>query len=542
MTRHWQSSYDQGVPADIDPSAYPHVAALFEHAVTRFSDAPALECFGHTTSYSTLDELSRNFAAFLQNEYNIKRGDRVALMAPNVPAFVIAMFGIIRAGAIQVNVNPLYTPRELKHQLNDAGAETIVVYGGVSGTLAEIIAETPVKNVIGLDLGDGTGLPVPSPALDARLEGAKGFASALEAGAGMALNDPGLSSNDTLFLQYTGGTTGLSKGAVLSHQNIVANAEQYKASVPQASIVGEEVMVGALPLYHIFGLTLSIAYLSLGGKIVLIPNPRDVDAFIDAIKGVGITVMPGVNTLFAGLGMHPRTQEVDFSKLKISIGGGAAVIEATSERWKEITGKHIKEGYGLSETSPLLCINPASVEHFSGTCGLPVPSSDVKLLDGDDAVAAIGDRGEICCTGPQVMSGYWNNDAANADAFTKDGYFRTGDIGVFDEAGYLQIVDRKKDMIIVSGFNVFPNEIEAVVTACDGVAECACIGVEDEKSGEAIKIFVVKSAGADLGQEALIAHCRENLTGYKIPKHITFLDELPKSNVGKILRRELRNT
>jgi long-chain acyl-CoA synthetase len=541
MTRHWQSSYDAGVPADIDADAYGNVAALFEHAADRFSDKPALECFGQNTSYAKLEELSRNFAAYLQTEMKIKRGDRIALMAPNVPAFVVAMFGIIRAGAIQVNVNPLYTPRELKHQLNDAGAETIVVFGGVSGTLAEVIAETPINNVIGLDLGDGTGLPVPSPALDTRLEGATKLAAALEAGANMTLTDPGLSNSDSIFLQYTGGTTGLSKGAVLNHRNIVANAEQYKASVPQASIVGEEVMVGALPMYHIFGLMLSIAYLSLGGKIVLIPNPRDVDAFIDAIKDAEITIMPGVNTLFAGLGMHPRTQEIDFSKLKISVGGGAAVIEATSERWKEITGKHIKEGYGLSETSPLLCVNPASVEHFTGTCGLPVPSSDVKLLDADDNEVGVGERGEICCIGPQVMSGYWNNDAANTEAFTKDGYFRTGDIGVFDEAGYLKIVDRKKDMIIVSGFNVFPNEIEAVVTACDGIAECACIGVADDKSGEAIKIFAVKSAGSELERDGLIAHCRENLTGYKIPKHVTFLDELPKSNVGKILRRELRD-
>ncbi|MGB0799458.1 MAG: AMP-binding protein, partial [Planktomarina sp.] len=337
---------------------------------------------------------------------------------------------------------------------------------------------------IRLDLGDGTGLPIPSPAMDARLQGAVALSDAMTKGADLALVDPGLTNDDTVFLQYTGGTTGLSKGAVLSHGNIVANAEQFKASVPQASNIGSEVMVGALPMYHIFGLTLSIAYLSLGGKVVLIPNPRDMDSFVDAVKSAGITVMPGANTLFAGMAMHPRVTEIDFSALKISIGGGAAVIEATSESWKAITGKHIKEGYGLSETSPLLCINPASVDHFTGTCGLPVPSSDVKLLDGDDNEAPIGERGEICCTGPQVMSGYWNNDAANADVFTKDGYFRTGDIGVFDNAGFLKIVDRKKDMIIVSGFNVFPNEIEAVVTACTGVAECACIGVPDEKTGE----------------------------------------------------------
>lgn len=541
MTRHWQKSYDDGVSAEIDADAFTSVAALFEHAAAKFADKPALQCFGQPTSYAKLDKLSRDFAAYLQNELGVKRGDRVALMAPNVPAFVIAMFGIIRAGAVQVNVNPLYTPRELQHQLNDAGAETIVIFGGVSATLAEIIDATPINRVISLDLGDGTDLPIPSPAPDARLSNVTKLADALSAGAALDLADPGLSVSDTLFFQYTGGTTGLSKGAVLSHRNIIANAEQYKATVPQAVKEGEEVLIGALPLYHIFGLMLSLAYLSIGAKVLLIPNPRDMDAFIDALKGSNPTAMAGVNTLYAGMAMHPRIGEVDLSTLKVSVGGGAAVIETTSELWKSVTGKHIKEGYGLSETSPLLCINPASNEKFSGTCGLPVPSSDVKLLDDNDVEVAIGERGEICCAGPQVMSGYWNNDEANKTAFTKDGYFRTGDIGVFDDAGYLKIVDRKKDMIIVSGFNVFPNEIEAVVTACDGVTECACIGVTDDKTGEAINVFVVKSADSTTNEEALIAHCRENLTGYKIPRHISFIAELPKSNVGKILRRELRD-
>ena len=538
---HWQASYDTGVPAEINADAFASVSHLFEQAAAKHADKPALECFGQTTSFSSLNDSSRSFAAYLQNELSVKRGDRIALMAPNVPAFVIAMFGILRAGAVQVNVNPLYTPRELKHQLNDAGAETIVVFGGVSATLAEIIDATPVKRVISLDLGDGTGLPIPSPAADERLQNVTKLADAITQGAKLELQDPGLTPDDTVFFQYTGGTTGLSKGAVLSHRNIVANAEQYKAFVPQAVDEGAEVLVGALPLYHIFGLMLKIAYLSIGGKVLLIPNPRDMDAYIDAIKDAKFTVMAGVNTLYAGMMMHPRIKDVDFSALKVSVGGGAAVIEATSEDWKAVTGTHIKEGYGLSETSPLLCINPASVETFSGTCGLPVSSSDVKLLDENDQVVGIGERGEICCSGPQVMSGYWNNDDANREAFTKDGYFRTGDIGVFDEAGYLKIVDRKKDMIIVSGFNVFPNEIEAVVTACEGVAECACIGVADAKSGEAIKVFAVLTEGSDVTQESLIAHCRENLTGYKIPKHISFLPELPKSNVGKILRRELRD-
>ena len=539
--KHWLKSYDAGMPEEIDPDAYPSVVALFEEAAEKYADLVAYECFGQSMTYAQVEEKSRALAAWLQNEMGVQKGDRIALMSPNIFAFPVAMFGILRAGACQVNVNPMYTPRELEHQLQDSGAETIFIYGGSTPVLAEIVENTPVKRVITIDLGDGPGLPIPSPEVDARLSDTVPMAEALARGAGMEYRPAGLTGDDRIFFQYTGGTTGPSKGAVLTHRNVVANLEQYKAFLPEASKPTEECMVAALPLYHIFGLTVSLAYISLGGRVILIPNPRDPEAFISAIKDAGITVFPGVNTMFAGLAMYPGTREVDFSKLKVTIGGGAAIIPTVSENWKKITGMHITEGYGLSETSPLVSIVPMGMREFTGSCGLPVSSTDVRLLDDDGNAVAIGERGEICVKGPQVMEGYWNKPEANREAFTEDGYFRTGDIGVFDEAGLLRIVDRKKDMIIVSGFNVFPNEIEAVVTEVEGVAECACIGVPDEKSGEAVAVFVVKKPGAEVTEDDIIAHCRKQMTAYKTPRRITWLDELPKSGVGKILRRELRN-
>ncbi|MEL6432713.1 MAG: AMP-binding protein [Pseudomonadota bacterium] len=541
MSRHWIRSYDACVPETIDADAYPSVVALLEKAASEYGELPALECFGTQMSYAELDRHSKAVAAYLQNKLGIKRGDRIALMCPNIFAFPVAMMGILRAGATQVNVNPLYTPRELQHQLNDAGVETILIFSGSTPTLAAIIGETTVKTVVSIDLSDAIGLPIPTPPVDEGIAAPIRFADVLAEGAGLEFTPVELTGDDTLFFQYTGGTTGLSKGAVLTHRNLIANSEQFRAYLPEASEPGREVVVGALPLYHIFGLTLSLCYMAIGAKIVLIPNPRDMDAFVAAIKHSKFSIMAGVNTLFAGLCMHPAFKEVDFSGYKVSIGGGAAVLEATSEAWKAITGHHIKEGYGLSETSPILCINPMSVTHFTGACGLPISSTDIKLLDDNDNEVAIGERGEICAAGPQVMKGYWNREDANKEAFTDDGYFRTGDIGVFDEDGYLRIVDRKKDMILVSGFNVYPNEIEAVVQSYSGVAENACIGVPDESTGEAVHVFVVKAADANLSEEDIIAHCREGLTGYKVPRRITFLDELPKSNVGKILRRELRN-
>jgi len=540
MNKPWIETYGDAIPHDIDADSHASVAALKASAVARYADLPALECFGRTMSYAELDRLAEAFAAWLQQRLGIGRGDRVALMCPNIFAFPIAMYGIIRAGAAQVNVNPLYTPRELAHQLTDAGVETIVIFGGSTPALADILSETPVKTVVTVDLGDGIGLPIPSPQVDPRLTGAVRFADALEDGATLQLQPVTISGEDLLFLQYTGGTTGLSKGAVLTHRNLVANTEQFKAMLPGATEPGREVAVLALPLYHIFGLMVLLTYSAIGAKMILVPNPRDMDAFIDAIKDAKFSVIPGVNTLFQALAAHPRFAEVDLGSYKIAIGGGAAVIEATSEKWKALTGHHIKEGYGLSETSPLLCINPMAVTGFTGTCGVPVPSSEVRLLDEAGQDVPPGEPGEICCRGPQVMKGYWNKDEANAAAFTPCGFFRTGDIGVFTPGGFLKIVDRKKDLVIVSGFNVYPNEVEAAVTACPGVQECACIGVPDERTGEALRVFVVRESGAAISAEEVVAHCRTELTGYKVPRQIVFVDALPKSNVGKILRRDLR--
>ncbi|MFQ8432036.1 AMP-binding protein [Amaricoccus sp. W119] len=539
------------VPREIDADACPSVVALFDAAVARFGDKPAFECFGQTMSYREIDAAATAVAAWLRTRLGVRTGDRVALMCPNILAFPIAMLGIIRAGAAQVNVNPLYTPRELAHQLNDAGVETILIFGGSTPTLAEIIGETPVRTVITIDPGDGMpggaldGGALPTPPVDPRLEGAVRFADVLAEGAGLAFEPVALTGDDILFFQYTGGTTGLSKGALLSHRNLVANTAQFKAFLPEATEPGAEVLVLALPLYHIFGLMMMLAYASIGARAVLIPNPRDMDAFIDAIRDARISVLPAVNTLFQGLTMHPRFEEIDLSNYKIAIGGGAAVIPATSERWKALTGHHIKEGYGLSETSPILCLNPiaphpSSGEAFSGTCGLPLPSTEIRLLDDEGREVPEGEAGEICARGPQVMWGYWNNEPANAAAFTDDGFFRTGDVGVFTPEGYVRIVDRKKDIILVSGFNVYPNEVEAAVSACAGVAECACVGVPDERSGEAVRVYAVKAPGASVGEAEVIAHCRGALAGYKVPRRIVFLDALPKSNVGKILRRELR--
>ena len=538
--KSWLKTYGADVPAEIDADRYPSLVALFEEAAESYADNVAYECFGTEMTYAEVERKSRAVAAFLQNKMGVQRGDRIALMTPNTFAFPIAMLGILRAGAVQVNVNPLYTARELEHQLNDSGAETILIFGGATPVLADIIGNTPINKVISIDLGDGTDLPIPSPAVDGRLADVIPLSEVLTQGKSLQYQSVGLTGEDNIFFQYTGGTTGPSKGAVLSHRNVVANIEQFKAHWHEAFRPKVEVMVCALPLYHIFGLSVSLSYVSLGGRILLIPNPRDMDAVIDAIKDAGITMFPAVNTLFTGLAMHPRVREIDFSRLVFSLGGGSAVLETTSNSWRELTGRHITEGYGMSEASPLLTGVPIGGAEFSGSCGLPVPSTDITLLADDDTVAPVGQPGEICAKGPQVMEGYWNRPDANTEVFTKDGYFRTGDIGVFDEAGFLRIVDRKKDMIIVSGFNVFPNEIEAVVAACDGVAECACIGVADDKTGEAVSLFVVKVAGAEVTDEMITEYCRQNLAAYKVPRRVTYLDELPKSNVGKILRRELR--
>ncbi|HDR9185519.1 TPA: AMP-binding protein [Burkholderia vietnamiensis] len=537
--RHWIGSYGS-IPAEIDPDRFPSVTALLDDAMHRFAGHPAFRASDRTLTYADVDRLSAALAAYLQQVAQVRNGDRVAVMLPNVLAFPVVFVALARIGAVQVNVNPLYTPHELEHQLNDAGVEVAVVCGGSMATFADVVGKTRVRAVLTVGRDDLGVVDAPAGACAALPPGSLALADAFAAGAALQRAPVALDGSDLLLLQYTGGTTGLSKGAALSHRNLIANVEQFAAIVPAARQPGEEVVVTAIPLYHIFALTVNfLSYFAIGAQNWLVANPRDMDGLIDVLKAARPSVFVGVNTLYAGLAGHPRLKEVDWSRLKLSAGGGAAVIDVISARWQAVTGNFIREGYGLSETSPVVTFNPQSVDRFTGTTGLPLPSTDVKLLDDENREVAIGGAGEICVRGPQVMGGYWQKPEANAAAFTEDGYFRTGDIGVFDAAGFLKIVDRKKDMIIVSGFNVYPNEVEAVVTALPGVAECACIGVPDERTGEAPKLFVVLAPDATVGEAEIVAHCRANLAGYKVPKQIRVVERLPKSTVGKILRREL---
>jgi long-chain acyl-CoA synthetase len=494
---------------------------MLEEAMQRYASKTAFRCASQSLTYADVDRQSRAFAAYLQQRLGVRKGDRVAIMLPNILAFPVAMIGILRAGAVQVNVNPMYTPRELEYQLNDAGAKTIVVGATAAATLAQVVERTAVKNVIA------------EPA---------GFAQALAEGAGLAFTPVPLTGEDTLFLQYTGGTTGLSKGAALTHRNLIANTQQLLQVVPDAFRPGEGVIATALPLYHIFALMVNlVSAFSRGAENWLIPNPRDLDGYVDVLKQARFTIFTGVNTLYGGLAAHPRIREVDFSRLACAIGGGSAILPVTSARWKDVAGQDILEGYGLSETGPVLTLNRPGGNGFSATVGPPLPGTHIKLLGDDGQEVAPGTAGEVCAKGPQVMPGYWEKPEANAAAFTSDGYFRTGDIGVFDAAGNLRIVDRKKDMVLVSGFNVYPNEIEAIASTCPGVVECACIGVPDEKTGEAVRLYVVPAKGAALTEAQLIEHCKRDLSSYKVPKQVRFLEALPKSTVGKILRRELRS-
>lgn len=530
-TRPWLATYrDHGIGAGIDADAYPSVVALLEDAMRVHGERTAFRSRGRRLTYAEVDRLSGDFAAWLQHVQGVKKGDRVAVMLPNVLAFPIALLGIARAGAVQVNVNPQYTPRELEHQLKDSGAEIIVVFHGAMTALAEVITATRISTVIAV------GEEYDEPAR-CRVRTVS-FADALFAGAGLTRAPVPLCGDDLLFLQYTGGTSGLSKGAMLSHRNLVANTEQFKALNHHALRPGAEVLVTAIPLYHIFALMVNfISYFSVGAENWLVDNPRDLGAFIDVLKLSRPTVFVGVNTLYANLVAHPRIGEADFSRLRIAIGGGAPVLRGVSDDWRRLSGVFIREGYGLTETSPVLTFAPPWARAFSGDTGLPMPGTDVRLLDELERDVAPGQPGEVCVMGPQVMRGYWR--LPDTKAFTADGYFKTGDIGVFDAAGYLKIVDRKKDMVIVSGFNVYPNEVDAIAGACPGVAECACIGVPDEKSGEALMLFVVGKADAGLRAEDVIAHCSGGLTAYKVPKIVRLVDSLPKSTVGKILRREL---
>ena len=500
----------------------------------------AYRSFGSELSYNDVDRLSRDFAAYLQKELGVEKGDRVAMMAPNILAFVIGMAGVIRAGGVQVNVNPLYSPRELEHQLNDADVDTIIIFSASTETLAQVIDETTVRNVIVTGLDDLVDKGLATPAVDERLSNTIAFTDALARGARLELHEPVLAQDDLLYLQYTGGTTGLSKGAMLTHGNLLANIMQFEAVGSSTINFGCEVIITAIPMYHIFALMVNtLCFFKWGASNVLIANPRDMDAFVHTWSESEPTVFVGVNTLFNGL-LHTRGfDEIDFSSLKFTVGGGAPVQEAVTEKWNQLTGGHITEGYGLSETSPILTLNLLTATEYRSGIGLPLPSTDISLRDDDGNEVPQGERGELCASGPQVMKGYWRQPEATSEATTKDNYFKTGDIAIMEEDGYFRIVDRKKDMILVSGFNVFPNEIEAEVAAMPGVLESACIGVPNEATGEAAKLFVVKT-DESISVDDVRTFCRERLVAYKVPKHVVFVDELPKSSVGKILRRELR--
>jgi len=554
MERIWLKQYPPGVPADIDTSQYSSLVALLEESFAKFADRRAFICMDKSISYRELDELSQALAAHLQSK-GLQKGARVALMMPNVLQYPIATAAVLRAGFSVVNVNPLYTPRELEHQLKDSGAEAIIVLEDFATTVEKVFAHTAVKHVIVASMGDLLGFKGVIVNLVLRrvkkmvpafsLPGSVSFNDALAAGRGMTFKKPAIGPDDVAFLQYTGGTTGVSKGATLLHRNIVANVLQNDAWLQPALAMEPKVdqimVVCALPLYHIFALTACyLLAVRAGGCNLLIPNPRDIAGFIKELMKYQVNSFPAVNTLYNGLMHHPDFSKVDFSKLKISNGGGMAVQRPVAEQWKKLTGCSIAEGYGLSETSPTLTCNPASASDFSGSIGIPVPSTYLSIRDDAGNEVPLGEAGEICAKGPQVMAGYWNRPDETARVMTADGYFRTGDIGVMAGDGYIKIVDRKKDMILVSGFNVYPNEIEEVIAGHPGVLECAVIGVPDEKSGEAVKAFIVKK-DPNLSAADITKYCHEQLTNYKVPRHIEFRTELPKTNVGKILRRQLRD-
>ena len=551
MEKIWLKQYPAGVPAEIDLKRYASVKQIFEDCCAKFADRPAFANMGVEITYKELDILSAHFGAWLQKERGFKPGDRVAIMMPNLLQYPVALFGILRAGMTVVNVNPLYTARELEHQLKDCGARGIVILENFAHTLVELKDKGPLDTIVTTQIGDL--FPTPKrqlvnfvvkkvkkmvPAWS--LPGSISFRDALAAGGRHPLAEAKVGHGDVAFLQYTGGTTGVSKGAVLTHGNMVANVLQASAWLGTGLIPGQEVVITALPLYHIFSLTANcLVFMTLGGKNILITNPRDMKDFVKTLSKYPFSVVTGVNTLFNGLLHAPGFEQLDFSHLKLALGGGMAVQRAVAENWKRVTNKPIVEAYGLTETSPAACINPLDLKDYNGSIGLPIPSTDLSIRDDDGKELPQGEVGELCFKGPQVMRGYWNQPAETAKVLGPDGWLRTGDMGKVDERGFVFIVDRKKDMILVSGFNVYPNEVEDVVMMHPGVRECAAVGVPDEHSGEAVKIFVVRK-DPNLTAEALIAHCHKYLTGYKVPKHVEFRTELPKTNVGKILRRELR--
>ncbi len=549
----WLDSYAEGVPAQIDAERYASLAELLQDSVERFGERPAFANMGKTLSFDELDVLTGDFAAFLQSRLGLSKGDRLAIMMPNLLQYPVALFGALRAGLAVVNVNPLYTPRELRHQLADSGTSAIVILENFAHVLEECLAETPVETVITTRLGDL--LPFPKsvivnlavkyvkqmvPAF--QIANTVRFTDAISQGKAAALETVNLCHDDLAFLQYTGGTTGVAKGAMLTHGNMVANVEQATAWMGPYLSNGEETVITALPLYHIFALTGNcFAFIRIGGLNYLITNPRDMPGFVRELAKVRFTGITGVNTLFNGLLHTPGFADIDFSNLKMSIGGGMAVQASVAEKWREVTGNTLLEAYGLTETSPTVCINPFDIEAFNGSIGLPVSSTECCIKNDDGGTLGIGDTGELCVRGPQVMKGYWGRPEETRACVESDGWFHTGDIAYFDERGFVYLVDRKKDMILVSGFNVYPSEIEEVVSGHPDVLEVGAIGVPDDQSGEAVKIIVVKRSPG-LTEESLDEYCRANLTAYKCPKQVVFVNDLPKSNVGKILRRELRES
>ncbi len=555
--RIWLKNYPEGMPADIDADRFNSLAELFENISAKFADKPALHNLGYSMSYAELARQSRDFATYLQGLPGMAKGGRVAIMSPNLLQYMVALFGILRAGMTVVNVNPLYTPRELEHQLKDSGAKAIVILENFATTLQQVLKNTPVEHVITFQVGDL--LPIPKrwivnfvvkkwkklvPAW--HIDRATTFTAALAQGAKTPFKAPALTRDDLAFLQYTGGTTGVAKGAMLTHRNMLANLEQVGVWVSRTFKEGTEIAIAPLPMYHIFCLTSTLAFMKWGSLIVLITNPRDMPAFIEELRRWKWSVMTGVNTLFNGLLNVPGFRELDFSAVKVVVGGGAAVQQPIAERWKQVTGGYITEAYGLTETSPGVCANPLGAA-WNGTIGMPFPSTEVSIRDehfnelprwiGNGAIEDC--TGEICVRGPQVMKGYWNNTAETAKVM-QDGWLKTGDVGNMNAEGCVTITDRKKDMIVVSGFKVFPNEIESVVAMHRGVLECGVVGVLDDRSGEAVKVVIVRK-DVHLTKEAVIEHCRLQLTAYKVPRHVEFRDALPKSPIGKVLRRELRD-
>ena len=551
MEKLWLNSYEQGVNAEIDITQYSSISDVFRQSVEKFAHQPAFQNMGKTLTYAEVGKLAENFASYLQNVLKLPRGERVAIMLPNLLQYPIALFGILQAGLVAVNTNPLYTPRELEHQLKDSGATTIIVLENFANTLELVLPRTQIKHVIVASVGEMFGFfkgtlmnfvlrKIKKMVPEYRISGAIPFQTTLKEGAAHTFRPVTLTREDTALLQYTGGTTGVAKGAVLSHGNICANMLQAKEWIKNQLREGKETVIAALPLYHIFALTVNLMiFTNAGSKIILITNPRDMKGFIGELKKERISVFIGVNTLFNGMVNQPDFAAVDFSNLRLTLGGGMATQKAVAEKWKKITGTPIVEAYGLTEASPGVCCNPLNIEAYSGGIGLPVPSTEVELRDADGKGVGIGQPGELWVRGPQVMKGYWNRPEETAKTIDARGFLETGDIAVMDEKGWLKLVDRKKDLIVVSGFNVYPNEIEEVISHNDKVMEVACIGVPNEKTGEALKVFVVKK-DPSLTKEELIEFCRTELTAYKVPKDIEFRDELPKSNVGKILRRELR--